>query len=333
MRFALEASVEARIRLPRDIDEPWFHGKRLKITRDADGFIAKIRVEGPVEEQDMISNVVEQLPNGMLHFSGAGGVEAHRQLETELQLIESTLGLYFKLTRVRWEFAEAIAIPETEAENAAVQFNNFKISHVPPNAMREPTLADFYLFLQMGNCARDLASTMAFYREGMHDLDTMRFITAFFSFYFVMEGLYSNRKWRANEVTAEYLKSDVLTKSIETALAAPGFQRPRTGLIYSIENFLQMANSAIASYAQKNPLKQARAPLARDVAGVIEMIVWVRGELHHFGNKDGPVGSPFTHQRYEMLATFMHDVCLQALNAEVLARVKEAERAAKSSEL
>lgn len=320
MRVALECSVDARIRLPQDIDEPWFRNKQLIIRRNAEGYISTIRIEGRAEQDDIPANTVEIAANGMMHFTASGGLRIHTELEGELQLVESTLGLFCKLSRVRWEHATTILIPETEEEERLIKFNNLSMSRTPPDDSCDPGLADFYAFLQIGNCARDIVQTLAFYREGCMDLNGGRFITAFFSFYFVIEGLYSNGKWRQNEVKVEYLKSNVLRESIGTALAMPLFQKPRTNLIYSLEDFLRMANRVVAEYVAKDP-KKARAPLTRNIDDVIEMITWVRGELHHFGGQVSVARSPFAHQRYEMLANFMHDVCLGVLGKETLARV------------
>jgi hypothetical protein len=55
MRCALEATIDGKLRLPADLDAPWFDGKRITIKRDKEGFGSLIRVEGPVAPDDMIS--------------------------------------------------------------------------------------------------------------------------------------------------------------------------------------------------------------------------------------------------------------------------------------
>ncbi len=68
-----------------------------------------IRIEGKVAEDDMIKMVIEKPPNGMTHFSSSGGIKIREELEEELKLVESTLGLFCKLSRVRWEYASSLA--------------------------------------------------------------------------------------------------------------------------------------------------------------------------------------------------------------------------------
>jgi hypothetical protein len=53
MRCALECPIEAKIKLPTDLDSRWFHGKRLTIRRDENGYAAVIRIEGKVAEDDL----------------------------------------------------------------------------------------------------------------------------------------------------------------------------------------------------------------------------------------------------------------------------------------
>src|SRR5580698_586184 len=127
MRCALEASIEGKLRLPADMDTPWFNGKRLVIKRDSDGFASFIRIEGPISPDDIISMTVVQAPGMPPHFHGTGGVKIREDLENELKQIESTLGVFFRITRIRWEHATSIVIPETPEEAALIQWNNLRV--------------------------------------------------------------------------------------------------------------------------------------------------------------------------------------------------------------
>jgi hypothetical protein len=308
MRYALECTVDARIRLPQDIDGEWFRGRRLVIKRDHEGFVSTIRIEGKVPDEDPIAMSVVQEPGKPTAFKSSGGGDIRRELQSELQLIESTLGLYCKLTRIRWEEATAIIIPESREEEQRIQWNNLRITRESPDNHVRISAEDFCTLLQLGNFARELVTTMSFFREGNIDLKTFRFITAFFSFYFILEGLYANGKSKNKEVCLEFAKSQLLRATIATTLQMPlysgGIEKP--GDIFSIDQFLSLARKR------------------RDVEGVIHMLVWVRGDLHHFVNNPNKLtGSPFTHHRYETLAWFIHDVCLQVLTTEITNRHPE----------
>src|SRR5579872_2722335 len=305
MRCTLECSVEGKLRLPGEIDTAWFNGKRLIINRDKDGFANLIRIEGKVAPDDMISMKVIQEAGKPLHFDGRGGEKIREELEDELQLLESTLGVFFHITRVRWEHATSIAIPETPEEEAQVQWNNLSVKPdgvEPP--VREPTLEDFECTLHMGYHARELATIMSFFREGDFDLRILRYISAFYSFYFVLEGLYANGKFGNKEVRAEFKKSKILVDAIAHVITLPLYIRPpRIKGVITIDEFLKMVQQP------------------RTVDGVIHMLTWVRGDVHHFvNNPNKPTASPFTHHRYELLASFTHDICLHVLMHEILSR-------------
>ncbi len=135
-------------------------------------------------------------------------------------------------------------------------------------------------------------------------MSVFRYITAFFSYYFILEGLYANGHFRSREVRAEFAKSAVLAAAIEEVMKLPIYSRPaRIGQVMSIDDFLKVISKR------------------RTVEGIIHMMVWFRGDLHHFVNNPKKLeGSPFTHQRYEVLASFTRDVSLHVLMHEILAR-------------
>jgi hypothetical protein len=245
------------------------------------------------------------------NFHGSGGVIIREDLENELKQIESTLGVFFGITRIKWEHATLIAVPETPEEAAQIEWNNLRITREEVEERpKEPTIEDFNVSLHMGYHARDLATTMSFFREGKGDLCVFRYISAFYCFYFVIEGLYANGQFGNREVRAEFKKSKTLTDVITHVLGLPLYnRRGRVKGVLTVDDFLKLVN------------KQ------RTVDGVIHMITWVRGDVHHFVNNPKKlVASPFTQHRYEILASFLHDICLHVLMNEILARFPKDEQ-------
>ena len=212
--------------------------------------------------------------------------------------------MYCKVSRVRWESAASIAIPETPEEEGTIQWNNLKWLPPEPNDNVDISLEDFDTILQLGHFARDLSTTMSFFREGNLDMRTRRFITAFFSFYFVLEGLYANGQFHSKQVRTEFAKSVVLTKRIQDVLHFPAYNRPsRTNRMLSIDELLKLVNKP------------------KTVEGIIHLLVWVRGDLHHFVNNPKKLtGSPLTHEKFETLAMFIHDIAVSVLSDEITAR-------------
>src|SRR5580704_720907 len=104
MRYALECPVESRISLKEDFHSNWF-GKLLSLSRDQEGIVNKIRLEAAVPPEDDLKHLVTVTGGRVTHIGARGSAKIHRQLETDLQSIESTLGYYFGLKRIRWELA------------------------------------------------------------------------------------------------------------------------------------------------------------------------------------------------------------------------------------
>ena len=55
---------------------------------------------------------------------------------------------------------------------------------------------------------------MSFWREGSNDFEEGHFINAFYNFYFVLEGMYADGKFKTDPVVAEFKKSAELRQSL-----------------------------------------------------------------------------------------------------------------------
>jgi hypothetical protein len=299
MRYALECAVESKVRFRQKTKVSW-RKKTVYFERDdATGILNRIRIEGPVAEDDKIIARIEELPNGMIALNETGGIHVHRELVADLQSLESVFAYYYNLTRIRWESATCIIIPETPEEEAQIEFNNSKYTHEPPDPTMEIDLDNFPKLVQFSLKCKRLASPLAFHREGRTDMKNMRYITAYFSYYFVLEGLYANGKWKGDAVKAEFRRSQILTNAIQQCIRH-GFPKPAMGHIYTVEGLL-------ASKGRKVTLEN-----------IIWLLVETRGDLHHFVNSPTKSsGTPFTHDRYEVIALFIGKISHLVLLEEI----------------
>ena len=303
MRCALECEVEGNLRLPSDVSVSWYGDRKLSFTRDAGGLVRRVRIEGVVEEADAACQTVRNIPGQPVSFESTGGVKISSQLREELQAIESTLGLFCNVARLRWEFATIVLIPENAEEAQNVQWNNVSVSRAK-REYRALSLEEFGTLLHTGYHARELSHIMSFYREGNMDMDTSRFISAFFSFHFVLEGLYANGQFKTQSVWHEFKRSTVLRSAVQEAIELPLYSKPaKFPHILTIDQLL-------SHYKQE-----------KTTEGLLYMLVRMRGDLHHFSVHPSKMSnSPFVHQDYELLANFIHDICLKAVYDEVLSR-------------
>ncbi len=298
MRYALECDVEGKIRFRQKVKVSW--GKKtIYFERDEAGMLNKIRIEGPVPDDDKVITKIEVQPDGMTCLSETGGGSVHRELMTELQALESMFSFYYNLKRIRWDTAVCIAVPETLQEEAQLDFNNTKWSPNPPDPVTDVDLDDFPRLVKLSLRCKYLASPLAFHREGRSDIRHLRFITAYFSYYFVIEGLYGNGKTKNDAVEAELRRSQVLRSAIQQCIDH-GFPKAAMSDVYTVEGVLASKGKKIT------------------VDNIIWLLVRTRGDLHHFINRPSrESGTPFTHGRYEVLALFIAKISHLVLLEEI----------------
>ncbi len=147
--------------------------------------------------------------------------EFYDSIIREFQEIESMMSPLFGMKKVYWESAEYNVIPETEEEilNTKVTGWNSKYSSRPDIARIDKQILE--RMLDDRTKCQKLIDPMSFYREGTLDLDSRRFINAFYNFYFVIEGLYGNQKTKNKAIENEFKTSKGLTKAIEIVINDP----------------------------------------------------------------------------------------------------------------
>jgi hypothetical protein len=302
MRYSIECPVEGKVRFRQKTKVNW-GAKTVYFERDDAGMLEKVRIEGPVPENDEIVATIEESPDGLTHFSRTGGTGLHRALVAELQSLESVFSFYYNLDRIRWDSPKCSIIPETPLEEARIEFNNVRVRREPPDPVTDMDLDVFPRLVRLALKSKHLASPLAFHREGRMDMKNLRYITAYFSYYFVLEGLYANGKWRSEAVEAEFNRSKALRGAIQQCVSH-GLPKTAMGDAYTVEGLL-------ASKAKR-----------LTVENIIWLLVQTRGDLHHFVNSPTkPSGTPLTHDRYEVLAMFIgkisHLVLLEEINAAI----------------
>jgi hypothetical protein len=180
-----------------------------------------------------------------------------------LQYLESLGAFWFGVTRIHWEEAEERWIPETDAEERElnVYAHSSKLNYPPRRALLDPLhmarlLANREAFLEM-------VVPLSFYREGMNDFRTHRYVNAFINFYFFIEGLFSEGKTKNRQVVEAFLRSDTLKGA--TGAAIKRMNRPENSAHrVSLDEFLREEGCEDS------------------IEGVLKLLVQVRGNLHHF---------------------------------------------------
>jgi hypothetical protein len=301
MKFQLECEVESLMKLPQPVLAEW-DGKQLMFAANDQGYLARVTITAPVRDPTAIRTSAANAQNGTLVVKVSSEPGLTEELIKDLQAVESIFGYQFNLTRIAWRFAKVNILCDTPEEKEQVEVTNWCIKTEICDIPTEFDANQFHAAIESALRCRDLASTMAFYREGLNDLRDLRYINAFFNFYFVLEGLYSNGKWKTDAVKVEFKRSKILVHAISYAIQK-GIPRPWR---LDRPDVLAMLN-------------KMRKKL--DVDGVIHLLAYTRGDLHHFAKNSKTVkASPLTQDNYESLSRFTMEICRVALFEEMNAR-------------
>ncbi len=222
-------------------------------------------VEGSLAPQQAPYRVVGEFEPGLFE-----GVVA------DVQCLESALSLYMPVRQIDWRYPEMeVLFEDGEARMLGhLGAARFSRGRIPPQKIPEQT---FVAVVGIGLRAHDITVVTSFWREGEDDWVAGEFINAFFNYYFVLEGLYGNKKTQNRHIEAEMLKSPGLLTQIDKFTHAD----------HPVQHLKQLARM----------LRVTKAPTASDL---IRLLVSTRGKLHHFqNNSNREQGSPLAHDNYE----------------------------------
>jgi hypothetical protein len=224
-------------------------------------------VQGPREPNQAPFNIV-----------GSIDPQLFDNVIAEIQTLESTLSLFMPLRQINWRYPEYEPVFEEGEERSDLGAVRVGRRKVPPKKIQENA---FVSIVGIGLKAQSLTVLASFWREGENDWVAGKFINAFFSYYFVLEGLYGNRKTKNAQVEAEMLKSAGLLAQIE---------KFNSGQHHPVKHLEQLATM----------LNVTTIPTSEELVG---LLVSTRGMLHHFqNNPNREQGSPLVHDKYEGIA-------------------------------
>jgi hypothetical protein len=308
MKLILKCDVISDTILDRPL-ELKKNGRSFIFELDDQGRWSRLRVVSPVApgahfRWGIEPNTDSGEPNGAsAKVHGKPDPELYESVVGDIQALESTLSLFFPLRSIDWRYP----IIDVEFEDGDVRdptWHSLGGLRVLPrtSAPLRPSEKEFVQIASVALGAHHLAVVESFWREGELHMDDERYINAFFSFYFVLEGLYGNRKTKNHHIEIEFLASNSLKGLIDDYMRAPAPDR----YIRQIHDLL--------------PKGKKLTPPDRET--LIKLLVSIRGRLHHFSNNPAqPHGSPLNKHEYEGIAAFVRFLAHKSLVAE-LARVR-----------
>lgn len=294
MRISLSASAEGKTLVPYPVtvlEGPY----AISFFSESKGLISRVEVSAKLPEP------VEGLPTVTRHSSGpikatvdAQASDAELDLLSLLQYLESLGGLWLGLRKVHWEEVTRRWLPETPHERSMLELYS---STATQRVQETPQLLDLAVVRSLVSkraANQWLVIPMAFLRQGIKDLNEDRSTSAFYNFYFFLEDLYAGGKWRSKAAKERFRASVHLSEVSRRAVAflnSPGQEQNRVGIEQCLtETGLQL-----------------RAP------DLLDLIVDMRGRLHHFSQQSSQVHAhPLNDRRFRPLAVLSMFVCLNA---------------------
>jgi hypothetical protein len=224
--------------------------------------VASIKV--PAEKVGNFRGSVNVGANDVPHFNVGGDRELHGRLLSALQELELDLAFACPaLKRIRWREIEQEYVPENDDERAQLAVVSLTTSQNYPEPVFKLTGPDFARVIEYTLHTKSLRVVKGFWLQGRNDFDEHRYVQAFHSFYFVLEWLYANGKFKEQAVLSEFEKSPVLDRVLVAALAVLN-QDSR----------------------HRNAVRRDMAPdVDLGPRSLREYVVALRGRLHHVSRK------------------------------------------------
>jgi hypothetical protein len=216
-----------------------------------------------------------------------------------LQFIESVGSFWFGIRKIHWNAAEYRWEPESAEEKAKVEVFSFSSKRDYPK--RTEVLLPQALPELLEDRARlgSLVLPLAFYREGLNDYTSHRYINAYFNYYFFIEDLFGEGHSKNVKVLHAFKRSAELRWAVEKTA-----------------NDIQTQNMPDHIAALEAFLK--REGLSWNTDGLLALLVQTRGTLHHFSQKSTKLkGHPLNQETFRSMAFLAFAICLNVITRRI----------------
>jgi len=147
-----------------------------------------------------------------------------------------------------------------------ISVTNYSTSKKYPDSVAKITSEGFTKLVEYTSHTKALLPAKAFWLQGKNDFADFRYVQAFYSFYFVLEWLYANGKFKTAGVLEQFEKSSVLNSALEAAIQSFRGQDRHWRAI--LKDMPWLRGDAV------------------DVPAIRRYLVEVRGRTHHVSGKD-----------------------------------------------
>jgi hypothetical protein len=284
MKFGMKCRVASNTEIGKECIQVTLDGTDFTLEPSEEGLLSGLTVVTRIPQgTDFISQIA---PSNYPGVAGALSVDVDKQFIDELkeliQYIESMLSFHFQVKKVYLEEAKRFFVPENEDEMEKIDVISYSVQKQPyPEQIMRLTVGDFKDIIHQRGKYEPLTMVRMFQREGLREFSSFRYIQAFYNFYFVLEDLYAQGKTNNSEVGKRFKSNqtlrDIVQKMLNTAIKGHHLK--------NIQNFLN------------------EEKMKFDIDGILDLIVQVRGNLHHYSSRSTKrKGTPFNQGDFESMA-------------------------------
>jgi hypothetical protein len=300
MKLSLECYVKGRIKIGKQLSAA--NGlKEYLLVPDDEGWLSSIKINKKVKTTQNYSAKLEP-GDGEVKAKIAidGDRDEYLELVREYQELESVLSFTTNgsLKSIAWDSPKVDYIPETEEEQKRVNvygFQRIKEYSDNPKFLDEKKFDDI---IKSKENYRSLIVPKAFYRDGMNEFTSHRYINAFYNFYFILEDFYGEGKTQNKDVANAFKDSKDFRGILEW-------------MVKNINQY-EKHQTNIRRFCDEEKVTY-------DNNGLIDLLQKIRGNLHHFSSKSSKhLGTPFSHEDFESIAFLTMGLALQAILQKIV---------------
>jgi hypothetical protein len=279
--------IKGHIKFPMGIH--FTKGKRQYEFKVKDGFVTHICVVVLDYPRHSLPKV-EKLNEGKVKASISIPHDPYWEgIVSDIRAIEGSL-CFFGVREIDINNSSTEWLPESEKEKKELHLYSFSHSksNEPPENMPDAPVDLFVRSILAVEDIKDSEAPLNFYRRGILDIAEERFIEAIYDFYFVLETLYGNGKFKKSQVLSEFIASTELMGAVDKIE-----EEISPMLKTDPEKFLLLKEKYLKNTKEK----------------ILENIIEIRGFLHHHTSKMDGIWHPANQKEYEVDAEVLLTIC------------------------
>jgi hypothetical protein len=279
MRYKLKAPVTSTGRLEAETEirtNEYF----MRLVPNEEGFLSRLEVETDAPDYaDCLSGCLPMPEGSKAPFSITIRTDHkyHDKLEAILQYYESVGSFWL-----------AIELPDNEEEKSAMTLSGCE--EIREWFERRIPISNHMIMrlVALETDCQSLVYPMSFFREANRYYGQLRYISAFTHFYYYLEYMYANGKTNDHKVTAEFKSNPQLMKGVSQTWDRLKDDR---------------------HHWEKLRAQMAAKGCPESVEGMVELLVLMRGELHHASHRKQPFLDLRKERDYQSLAFASMSIC------------------------